>query len=165
MKVILLLAIIFSTSYANELKVCSFSEGCKLYTMFTNAFVNYDDAKDLCQNNAIIPGNDLLTIRSQEEFQLIRRKMIANEMHVKDSSAPANGYWIGLDDIGHQQDFRWDDGTSPTFTPWAENNPNNLFGDQNCVQLWKKAMLKWDDDFCYKQKDVLCEKDICQGDA
>ena len=57
-----------------------------------------------------------------------------------------NDYWIGLNDVKTEGDFRWEhDEVSPGFLPWGTGEPN---GDtrENCVIV--NIYFKWNDIPC-----------------
>ncbi len=43
--------------------------------------------------------------------------------------------WIGLEAPGGTVDFRWPDGTSPSFTRWKPGEPNNTYGQETFVEM------------------------------
>ncbi|XP_071786543.1 macrophage mannose receptor 1-like [Asterias amurensis] len=52
-------------------------------------------------------------------------------------------FWIGFTDQQSEGLFTWTDGTSSMFTSWAEGEPNNWGGNQNCALLYLNGA--WDD--------------------
>lgn len=60
--------------------------------------------------------------------------------------------WIGLNKISGG--YEWSDGTPSGFFYWDFNQPDDMNGVQNCVEL--KANSRWRSAFCYVNKDWLC---------
>ena len=46
------------------------------------------------------------------------------------STATQSGYycWIGYNDIDNEGTFVWDDGSTSTYTNWADGEPNDAIG-------------------------------------
>ncbi|XP_078342790.1 C-type lectin LmsL-like [Oculina patagonica] len=74
--------------------------------------------------------------------------------------------WIGLTDKKKEGKFVWLDGSSPTYNNWAEEQPNNEDGGQECVELvngvfWPGGLSQvglWNDYQCNAKLMYLCEK-------
>ncbi|XP_063302409.1 asialoglycoprotein receptor 2-like [Pelobates fuscus] len=62
-------------------------------------------------------------------------------------------YWIGL--IRNYMGWKWVDGTSPSFTSWSQNEPNNAGSRENCVEI--KSGL-WNDIDCTIKNNFVCKK-------
>ncbi|KAE8619565.1 hypothetical protein XENTR_v10009855, partial [Xenopus tropicalis] len=68
-------------------------------------------------------------------------------------------FWIGLKrDKDDKKVWRWVDGTLHNLSDgfWYEDEPNNKYGTEDCVLLWKEE--KWNDDDCIDQYKAICEK-------
>lgn len=57
-------------------------------------------------------------------------------------------FYIGLTDEGSEGSFHTLDGRPPLYSRWSPGEPNNTFGNENCVEL---SDLGWN--------DVPCEGD------
>ncbi|MEZ4239926.1 MAG: MopE-related protein [Myxococcota bacterium] len=69
-------------------------------------------------------------------------------------------FWIALrDEI--EDDWRWADGTAPTWTNWRTGEPNNGFyggvqhAEEDCVEVEITGL--WDDQDCADPHDYACE--------
>lgn len=47
-----------------------------------------------------------------------------------------------------------------TFTDWSPDDPNNLQGIEDCLELRKAADFKWNDASCDDKKYFVCEEEI-----
>ncbi|MEZ4468533.1 MAG: lectin-like protein [bacterium] len=68
-------------------------------------------------------------------------------------------YWLGLDDLATEGDWRWIDGRRPTYTNWNGGEPNNAGNNEDCGHLWGQNG-RWNDLPCNRAIGVLCE-DVC----
>ncbi|XP_065070368.1 sperm receptor for egg jelly-like [Rhopilema esculentum] len=80
------------------------------------------DAKNTCSQW----GKELAVIQTETEQNII---------HGIVSPYASDMIWIGLHDIGHEGTFVWVDGSSPGYTKWIIDNPDNYNGNENCVEL------------------------------
>ena len=90
---------------------------------------------------------NLVTVRSQEENVFIQHRQ--------------NGAtsWIGLNDIASEGVFAWVDGCPEKVRFWADNQPNDLHGNQDCVHtLGISHEYKWNDVQCSECFTYTCEK-------
>ena len=64
------------------------------------------------------------------------------------STATQSGYycWIGYNDIDNEGTFVWDDGSTSTYTNWADGEPNDAIGNTNCVHTYHTG--EWNDGYC-----------------
>ena len=51
------------------------------------------------------------------------------------------------------------DGKTPPYFNWANEEPNNKDGNQNCVTIGIHGSEKWDDDECTDTWPFVCEID------
>ena len=83
---------------------------------------NYHDARDACK----LGGGDLvkfLSLKNASEFNQLIRKFLSKPV------------WLGLNEV-NQDDWRWEDGSSPTFDFWAYGEPNDHGGnDEKCAAM------------------------------
>nr|XP_039258429.1 collectin-11-like [Styela clava] len=67
--------------------------------------------------------------------------------------------WIGLNDIRNENTFVWEDGVTATAgsIPWHEGEPNNAFGNEDCVDIASGFDWNLNDQSCGKKQNYLCE--------
>ena len=139
-----------STAYAGDLHLQ------KNYFFSTYA-LNMDDAMVVCKTW----GGKLAKVDNVEQQNLIN------------ASVDDVPYYIGLNDVAKEGEWRWStgksrDGPLATFTNWAPGEPNNYNtadGKENCAVLNVSGTLggnnysgKWNDVPCdYKQR-FICQQ-------
>ncbi|XP_078607411.1 polycystin-1-like protein 2 isoform X2 [Branchiostoma floridae x Branchiostoma japonicum] len=82
-----------------------------------------------------------------------------------ESLTTADPYWIGLNDMDVEGQWRWEDGTAldmaNDFSSWAVGEPNSN-GEQHCVRHYDEGL--WDDNQCHDTLKVLCQINLaCPG--
>ena len=67
-------------------------------------------------------------------------------------------YWIGLQDVTKEGDYKWIGINRPmTYNNWYPNQPDNT-GDSDCVEVTTKSGF-WNDDRCqYQKQPFICER-------
>ncbi|XP_030828520.1 C-type mannose receptor 2-like [Strongylocentrotus purpuratus] len=76
---------------------------------------------------------------------------------VDQTSVYSEVYWIGLYDRIDDNTFIWIDGTTPSFTNWAPNEPNNNDGiGEDCVEM--RVGGDWNDEQCRAANAFVCSK-------
>ena len=60
--------------------------------------------------------------------------------------------------------YKWSDGSAVDYTNWADNEPNNYKGNEDCVVYDYRN--KWNDMNCYSTQDYICSipRGICMKD-
>ena len=61
------------------------------------------------------------------------------------------GFWIGASDSGQEGNFVWEATGKPLsggYTNWAEGEPNNGDGYEDCAHYGWTSPGKWNDCFC-----------------
>eukprot|EP00057_Strongylocentrotus_purpuratus_P019917 XP_011674391.1 PREDICTED: macrophage mannose receptor 1-like [Strongylocentrotus purpuratus] len=72
-------------------------------------------------------------------------------------------FLIGCNDREVEGQFRWLDGTPVTYDGWAQGQPDNKAGDQNCACLKSSGADddgQWDDVNCTLDRNLICQKGI-----
>lgn len=85
----------------------------------------WHNAKARCQTH----GGYLVAINDANEHSL-----------VKSMATKLNGdyaIWIGLRRDSQGNFSTWDNGEPLSYTKWVSNEPNNLFGDEDCVEMFR----------------------------
>ena len=67
----------------------------------------------------------------------------------------ANNAWIGLSDRDVEGAFVWVDGQPLTYSHWAEGEPNDTGGIEDCAHLWTDGT--WNDRPCDDLLGFVCE--------
>ncbi|KAJ7326091.1 hypothetical protein OS493_028349 [Desmophyllum pertusum] len=75
--------------------------------------------------------------------------------------------WTGLTDKEEEGKFVWTDGTSANFTKWADEQPNDEDGEQDCAEIangvfWPGGPPQigvWNDFQCDRELYYICEKE------
>ena len=52
--------------------------------------------------------------------------------------------------------FTWTDGSSLNYANWADNEPNNVNGEEHCGELVLDSR-EWNDNICYISKHYVCK--------
>ena len=85
----------------------------------------FDEARKICAED--FPGARLMAIKSRETANYLKNFVQQHGDH-----------WLGATDRDEQQVFKWIDGCGKyedlTFTNWADGQPNNIGGNENCVR-------------------------------
>jgi hypothetical protein len=101
--------------------------------LFCELVANWDQARTSCQ----VAGYDLVIVNDKGEHDWIVGKL----------KAKSKGQWhIGLNDRDSEGNFKWVDGTSPSFTSWATWEPNNFLFSEDCAVTTKDGA--WNDSRC-----------------
>ncbi len=87
-------------------------------------------------------GGDLVVIEDLEENAAL-------------AALVPGGAWIGLTDSDEEGAFRWVDGSAPIPDAFAEGEPNDSGGDEDCAQLLPTGL--WNDLPCDRPLPPLCE--------
>jgi len=85
----------------------------------------WQQSQDECEKH----GGSLVVIDSQDmnDFIISMLNHIGGQSHLK-REANYNYFWIGLDDYKEEGKFHWVDGTSPTYTNWAQGHGKAIAG-------------------------------------
>jgi Ca2+-binding RTX toxin-like protein len=78
-------------------------------------------------------GGNLVTINSQAEEKLLQ-----------DRFGKANPFWIGINDVAVEGQWKWASGEAVTYTNWVPGGPDNFNGNQDYGQL-NFYNGQWDD--------------------
>ena len=69
------------------------------------------------------------------------------------ATAPA---WLGGTDAALDGTYTWDTGESFVYSAWAPGEPNNVGGDEDCLELRTGS---WNDQSCGSPRGYVCEID------
>jgi len=99
------------------------------------------------QSTCLADNANLTSITSQEENTFVQHR------HGGDTG------WIGLQDINSEGNFTWIDCSVVDFTYWADNQPNNYPGDQDCVHtLGLSHDYRWNTVDCGSCHPYTCKR-------
>ncbi|XP_053309219.1 C-type mannose receptor 2 isoform X2 [Spea bombifrons] len=85
-------------------------------------------------------------------------RLLELEFVTKQVKQDVEELWIGLNDLKHQMNFEWSDGSSVTFTSWHPFEPNNFRDSmEDCVTIWGPDG-KWNDSPCNQTLPSICKK-------
>ncbi|XP_066015649.1 macrophage mannose receptor 1-like [Pocillopora verrucosa] len=103
--------------------------------------VTWQDARQACQR---IRGGDLASIHSAAENDFITR-------HVSGIC------WIGLNDLRAEGNFQWSDGSSFVYKNYSNNEPNDIHGQEDCIEInwWSNG---WNDLNCGRTLCYVCKQ-------
>lgn len=132
--------------------------GCPCYVaqykghsyLFCTTEKSWDTAKNGCTNHG--EGYHLVIINDAEENKWL-----------KDQAQAVNknkSWWIGLSEPNNDGKWFWVDGTplstSGIYANWAEGEPNNYLGAENCGMMYGNSG-KWNDSTCWYGLRYICE--------
>ncbi|XP_078594587.1 uncharacterized protein LOC144872390 isoform X2 [Branchiostoma floridae x Branchiostoma japonicum] len=123
----------------------------KCYWISKDVKINYSGAEELCEGL----GGKLAVVKdaATQEFlaDYIRENGECCKLHQM-------GYWIGLKDHNDNGNFIWSDGTTLTgYNNWQPGEPSNHFWSENCVHMYPRFDLKWNDQTCTTRMGCICE--------
>ena len=100
-----------------------------------NEKILWHAAKVRCQQH----GGSLIAINDADEFNFI--------LSMTSQLTGDYAVWIGLHRDSAGAFSRWDNGEPLTFTQWTRNEPNNLLGNEDCVEMFRYSG-GWLDNTC-----------------
>ncbi|KAG2458220.1 COL12 protein, partial [Polypterus senegalus] len=111
----------------------------------------FEEAKKLCGEKS----STMVIINDKDEQQWVKKQV------------SGKGYfWIGLTDQEKENEWKWIDGTTPTYVNWKEGQPDNWSHGhehgEDCAGLIHGGL--WNDFFCDDINKVICEKDNDKGE-
>jgi len=111
--------------------------------------LNFYNADKFCKEH----GGFLAEPRTPEETNLIELLVL-----------PEEDYWIGLTDVAEEGTFVWvSDFSAPEYTNWGPGQPDDENNNEDCVLLWSKSGLQWNDDLCTLTSwDSIGRHALCQ---
>ncbi|XP_042362423.1 lactose-binding lectin l-2-like [Plectropomus leopardus] len=103
--------------------------------------------------HCVSEGGNLVSIHSRDEENFVK-SLIKN-------FDPAQGRtWIGLSDIHKEGKWMWSDGCAVGFVFWKTGEPNNVGGNEHCVENNFSTELKWNDVACSNTFPSVCASRI-----
>jgi hypothetical protein len=101
---------------------------------------------------------DALAFCDAQGHQLARFDDVAqNEAVAEHARDVQGGAWaIGLNDRDTEQDYRWPDGSAPTYTHWADGEPAQSLDWFDCVFLSGSSTGTWVERNCVERGPFVC---------
>ncbi|XP_052695614.1 versican core protein-like [Crassostrea angulata] len=130
-----------------------------IYRIFTEK-KNWDGAKEHCESRDAY----LVEIESSEENTWIHEKLVYQHFLSRMDHCSYNIYdctvWIGGSDKNTESQFIWSkSGNLITFLNWSIGSPNNLKGNQDCIEMFA-SNGRWNDRECDHNTPFICEKSL-----
>ncbi|XP_062251644.1 E-selectin-like [Platichthys flesus] len=125
---------------------------------YSNTTMTWAEARKHCTDNY----KDMVVIQSQEENDFLV-SLLPNR-----TGTPY--YWIGITKTHMNETWTWL-GNNSTWIgneSWAENEPNNNYSTEFCVEIYvniAKSRGKWNDEKCSNKKYPVCYKAQCNDTA
>ena len=106
--------------------------------------MSWSDANDHCQRH----GGSLIAINDAKEQNFVNRmtRQLFGDYAV----------WIGLRRGPEGKFLRWDNGETLDYTKWIRNEPNNLFGTEDCTEMFR-YWGAWLVTSCNRRHPFICE--------
>ena len=111
--------------------------------MFLGIYKTWKDARSYCKELS----GELLNVHSKGQNDEIQQ--------YSESLSWRN--WIGLNDRDVEGNFTWSDGAAYHYKYWSENEPNNTFGSEDCVEIFAHVSGRWNDQDCSKSLNAVCK--------
>ena len=76
--------------------------------------------------------------------------------------------WIGLNDLRAEGNFQWSDGSSFVYQKYSNKEPNDFYGQEDCIEIRSWLAGSWNDlncgiDLCYVCKQTKSKlPTVCQ---
>ena len=113
--------------------------------VFIGIHKTWKDARSYCKELS----GELFSIHSKGQNDEIQ--------HYSKSFSRCN--WIGLNDRDVEGNFTWSDGAAYHYKHWSRNEPNNAFGNEDCVEIFahRSGNGRWNDQTCSKALKAVCK--------
>ena len=113
-----------------------------------NARLNWHDASYTCQTL----GAMLAEPRSAMENMILKGMF---------TSSGESNVWLGAHDMVTEGKWEWASSGDPIsgFTDWRQGEPNNLYGNEHCLEFQKPSM-QWNDEDCGEVQRFICQYDM-----
>ncbi|WP_017652856.1 DUF4347 domain-containing protein [Fortiea contorta] len=101
---------------------------------------------DAAQAEAVSLGGNLVTINDAAEESWLRSTFSTTER-----------FWLGINDVQVEGQFRWVSGETVTYTNWAPGEPNNYNGEEDHAVMNWNSTGRWNDWFATSQVRGIIE--------
>lgn len=131
--------------------------------------MDWYDAESFCNNfspTGITDNNQighLVTINDWDEQSFVYKYWESS----RETLSTATLMWIGLYKPNGQNHFQWVNQDDITYTNWDTHRPNNVGGDEDCVEMWEgqdqvdtHKAKSWNDRPCEHKMSFMCEMNL-----
>ncbi|XP_077089715.1 uncharacterized protein LOC143741171 [Siphateles boraxobius] len=134
------------TSLSDELNK-AYVKGNQWGWFFITTQLNWSGSRQYCKDH----GGDLIILNSEVKQRTITSIVLEKFLGER--------VWIGLTDIQQEGSMKWVD-TSPLNQGfWYSGEPNDVGGNEDCVELLPSAPVQnWNDLPCNDKRKGICEK-------
>ena len=96
-------------------------------------------------------GGELASFHSRAELELVANMR-------RDRGIKADRFWIGLNDVDEEGNFKWSDATAVNFSLWNPGEPNNHFNEDCAGYVFPPDGTWWWNDYtCAKPLAMICK--------
>ncbi|GFO24148.1 macrophage mannose receptor 1-like [Plakobranchus ocellatus] len=113
------------------------------YYSTSQELLNWYDARDRCTKI----GADLVSISSKRENDFIQQQMLPGTRILS---------WIGYHDLATDE-YKWTDLSPDVFQNFKDGEPNDAYGGEKCVAIYRDDG-EWNDDNCMIRHNFVCKK-------
>ncbi|XP_038066037.1 alpha-N-acetylgalactosamine-specific lectin-like [Patiria miniata] len=111
----------------------------------------YDEAEKHCQQFTQVGQGHLASIASAGENNLLLT------LWKSARGTTSGGLWIGFNDLAGEGNYIWTDRSAPSYTGWADDQPDNHSGNEHCVHMREDGDNAWNDIECGQSFSYLCK--------
>ncbi|XP_052762181.1 asialoglycoprotein receptor 1-like [Mya arenaria] len=146
-----------TTGYSTQSAACPDSwerfQGSCYY--FQTGYMEFNDSELYCNQN----NGHLAHINNAAEQAFVSNRIL--------NINPNQTWFIGLTDMQVEGVFRWVDNdeelTPGTFRGWAASQPHDSYDSEDCVGMWFKRGMRWNDISCAAKYPSICEVRVGQA--
>ncbi|XP_018110654.1 CD209 antigen-like protein E [Xenopus laevis] len=114
---------------------------------FSKDKLTWEQSKNVCESW----DSHLLTINSLDEQKFITE------------TRKCGNWWMGLNDLQKESEFRWVDGSAVEVMYWDRLQPDNYREAEHCATIGEIGCSRkdnnWNDDRCERPYSYVCEKE------
>ncbi|KAE8631901.1 hypothetical protein XENTR_v10001351 [Xenopus tropicalis] len=138
------------TKSSNSLKCSMCPEGWLIHNAscyyFSKEQLAWEQSKNACESR----DSNLLIINSLDEQKFITK------------NRKCGNFWMGLNDLQKESEFRWVDGSAVEVRYWSKWQPDNYRDAEHCATIGDIGCAindeNWNDDRCENPYLYVCEK-------
>ncbi|XP_022097897.1 echinoidin-like [Acanthaster planci] len=103
----------------------------------------------------------LVSINSQAENDFIYTLWASS----RETAGNASQLWLGFYKPNGRNYFTWSDSRDIDFTFWDIQRPNNVGGNEDCVEMWEEEienhrLKSWNDRPCLNRASYICKMQL-----